>query len=210
MSASDPDSSTAVADPTLSTLVPQPSRRRNLLLGVVGAFILWAAWASPPMLRPSIARLGSSGLWSALGPHHQVLVVVGLTADVWPYATLSGVDDVAGADVAGAWLLPSAIDNVTFALTQADYANGLAYLKAQLPGQDLEAAKLPQRLRNDGTATLIILWDITNCSHLQASEPVNIEIRSVLGTTRRTSLVEFARPGFDLKTLVDSGTCPST
>lgn len=210
MSASDPDPSTAVADPTLSTLVPQPSRRRNLLLAVVGAVILWAAWVSPPMLRPSVAVLGSFGQWSALGPHHQVLVVVGLTADVWPSATLTGVDDLAGADIAGAWLLPGVLDNDPLPLAPADSANGLEYLTAQLADQDLQAAELPQRLDDDGPATLIILWDVTNCSQLTASEQVTIEIRSVLGTTTRTSIGGFASPGFDLETLVKSATCPIT
>lgn len=208
--ASDPESSTAFADATLLTLVPQPSRFRNVLLGVAGAVILLAAVASPPMLRPSVARLGSSGQVTALGPHPQVVVIVSLTPEVWPYATLSGVDDVPGAHVAGAWLLPGVTDLVTFpALKPADYPTGLDYLKAQLPNENLDGASLPQRLHQDGHATLIILWDITDCSHLKETDRVKIEIRSILGTTTQASLPEFACPGWLINSLVSTGTCPS-
>jgi hypothetical protein len=57
---------------------------------------------------------------------------------------------------------------------------------------------------------LIILWDIVDCSRLQATGPATIEIRSVLGTTTRVPLPEFAGPGFDLETLLTSGSCPAT
>jgi hypothetical protein len=208
--ASDPDVSATSPDPTLAALVPQPSRRRNVLLAVAGAFILWAAWASQPILQPSVGRHGSSGSWSALGPHHELVAAITLTADTWPYATLAGVDGVAGADVAGAWLLPGTTDLEALPSQRpAEYATGLDLLRAQLPGKDLDGAELPQRLHNGGQATLIILWDITDCSRLREDEQVRVEIESLLGTTSRAPLAAFASPGFDRQTLLSSGTCPA-
>jgi hypothetical protein len=137
-----------------------------------------------------------------------VLVAVALQPDVWPYATVSAVDDVAGAKVAGAWLLPNVTDSVLPAGRAGEYATGLDYLRAGLPGVELGAAELPQRLHDGKPALLIILWEITDCSRLRASERVRIEIRSVLGTTTRETLVELAAPGFDVATLASSGTCP--
>jgi hypothetical protein len=201
--------STTESDPTLLTLVPPPSRLRSILLVAAGALTLSATWASPRLLQPLIDRGGANGTWLALGDQHQVLVALSLDPDVWPHATLSSIDNVAGAEVSGAWLLPGTPDVFPTHLNTAAYATGGDYLRAQLPKQDWSSIQLPQTFTSD-SARLIILWTITDCSQLKTTERVQANIKTALTTSIHRVLTDIAMPGFDLAALRDSGTCPAS
>ena len=197
----------AASDPSLLALVPASSTRRNLALAAAALVVLWGVWVSPALLRPSVGH-SDAGQWSALGPHHEVLVIVSLEPHAWPWAELESVHDVSGARVEGAWLIDQAMENLDAGLVSANFASGLAYLRAGLPQRDLPSAALPQRM-NDGASTqLVILWEITDCSKLRPDDRVTLELRSAVRTRRRQPIADFAAPGFDIDTLHETGSCP--
>ena len=197
----------SIDDPTLAALVPQRSRRRNLILVAVGVFVLLGAWGSQPMLRPSFSS-NYAGSWSALGPHHQVLTIVSLAPDSWPYSDAIGIDNVDGAQVSGAWIVPDAQGRMDASVQYADFPTGLAYLKALLPDADLDRDALPQRLRRGTPTQLIVLWNIDSCARLGPDASVRVELRSVLRTTSRANLPEFFHPGSNPDLLAQFATCP--
>ncbi len=82
--ATDSSMSHTESDPTLSSLVPQRSRGRNVVLigfvflGVIGL------WASHGVLRPTVVSdSGGGATWTALPTHDQVATVVLLDPSGW-------------------------------------------------------------------------------------------------------------------------------
>lgn len=197
-------------DPTLSSLVPQRSRGRGVvilalaLLGVIGL------WESHGVLRPTVVSDSVAGTWTALPTHDQVATVVLLDPSGWS-RNLQSVTDVPGAEVAGAWLLPTDEDEIGLdtTLDPADYADGLAYLEARFAARDFgESSQLPQRVPRNGPSQLVVLWNITDCATLDTGPAPQAELRTWLGTTTRQQFDEFLRPGFDMLTLTEAGICP--
>jgi len=105
MTATEVTSPAPDSDPTLSTLIPRRSIRRNLLLASAAMLLLVAVWTSPPLLRPSVVSDSSGGSSTALTRQHQVLTMTQLSPDGWPRVRLQSVNDLPGARVAGAWVL---------------------------------------------------------------------------------------------------------
>lgn len=201
---------TVSVDPTLATLIPQRSVRRNLTLSVIVVLLFAGVWASPSVLRPSVDSDASAGAWWALAPHHQVFAALRLEPDGWPNVDIQSVGNLPGAEVAGAWLLADALAEFDDRLDPSDYSSGLDYLRAAFPRRDLGPAnQLPRSVDTGETTQLLILWDITDCSQLiELQQPV-IEFRTVLGTTTHEPLDEIASPAFDLNTLTEAGICPT-
>ena len=196
------------SDPTLSTLIPHPSPRRAMILGLVGVFILLAAWASPFLLRPSAVNNASGGTWVALAPHHQVATVISLDPQGWPDVRLESVADVPGAEVTGAWVFTDDEYGLGEGLDPADSPSGFEFLRTALPFRDFDAGRVPQRLARGIEAQLVTLWTITDCSLLDGRPP-QIELRSLVGTYTHEDLIDFASPGFDVLTLMETGICPT-
>ncbi len=195
-------------DPTLDALVPKRSTGRNVALAAAALGLLAVVWASPAILRPSVAGDGGGGTWSAVAPHDQVLTVVRLAPSGWPYMDIEAVDDVPGAAVVGAWVLPDGDYGLGDGLDPGDYPDGLDFVNAALGTRDRDASThLPQRLDQDGPVQLVTLWDITDCAVLDGRPPT-VMLQSALGTTVHEELDGIASPGFDLQTLTETGICP--
>ncbi len=206
--ATHPRDSVPGSDPTLSTLIPHRSPQRGFILGLAAALILVAAWASPFLLRPSVVNDASGGTWAALAPHHQVATVISLDPRGWPDVRLESVEGVPGAEVTGAWVFTDGEYGMGEGLDPADSPSGIEFLHTALPSRNFDAGVLPQRLTRGVEAQLVTLWTITDCSLLDGRPP-RIELRSVIGTTVREDLVDFASPGFDMLTLTETEICPS-
>jgi hypothetical protein len=188
------------SDPTLSSLVPRRSTRRNLLLAATVLLLIVGIWTSPHLLRPSV--LAASTHYSSSTPlarQHQVLTTAQLTADGWPNVVLQSMGDLPGARVAGAWVIPGPLVPGPLlagplvpsqAMTDpGDYTTGLDYLRASFPRADFgKAGRLPHSLDQGESAQLFILWDITDCSRLIRGRQGQIELTSILGTTTREQL----------------------
>lgn len=195
-------------DRTLLTLIPRPSRRRNLLLGVAALVTLVGAWLSPMALRPSVSPADSAGSWSALSGAGQIVVVSRLEPNGWPTPELVSVTDVPGAVVSGAWLVPATDLTFDEPARPADHGSGLDYLRAAAPGRRFdESSALPQPVRRGVVTQLVVIWDVVDCSSLSPDIVPSAELRTVVGTTVRDELPDLTSPGFDVPTLVDNGMC---
>jgi len=198
-------------DPTLSTLIPQRSLRRNVLLASSALFLFVGVWTSPQVLRPSVVSNGAgTGAAILLARQHQVLTVVQLAPEGWPSVGVQSVGDLPGARVAGAWVFAGAVLESQVADRPDLYPTGLEYLRASFPGRDFGAAsRLPHRLDPGKAAQLFILWDVTDCSLLTQTQQPPIELRSILGITTRQQLPGWAAPFFAIDAPPDTGACPA-
>ena len=196
------------SDPTLSTLVPQRSIRRNLLLGAAAVVLLVGASFSPQVLRPSVIHDSVGGSSAVLVRQHQVLTVVQLTPEGWPSVGVQSVGDLSGATVAGAWVLADASAGTGAATEPAEHATGLDYLRASYPhGSFGAASRLPHRLGAGESGQLFILWDIVDCSRLVQGQRAQIELTSILGTGTQQELPDWAGPEFALSNTTETGAC---
>ena len=210
MTATEVTSPAPDSDPTLSTLIPRRSIRRNLLLASAAMLLLVAVWTSPPLLRPSVVSDSSGGSSTALTRQHQVLTMTQLSPDGWPRVRLQSVNDLPGARVAGAWVLADPLVQSQVATDPATYTTGLDYLRASFPHANFGAAsQLPQRLDRGESAQLSILWDIADCSRLNQGQRPQIELTSILGTNTREQLPDWAGPWFALNAQSENGACPA-
>ncbi len=196
-------------DPTMGTLVPAEHYGRNLLAFVVVLLVLAGAWMSDGVLEMSIvpdqAGLGSS--WSAVPLGGQVLTVSTISPDGWPSFSVEEVGDTSGAEVVGAWILPT---NQASDAVAGQSLSGVEYVRRYFPGQAIDASTaLPFTVAAGEDQLLVIMWAITNCEALQVGEPVTVELRSKLGTSTSEELSKFSRPAAFFDTLVDTGICPA-
>ena len=205
-----PMTSTAPAsDPTLTTLLPKRSIRRNLILGSAATLLLVGVWTSPQLLRPSVISNSYGGNSSALARQHQVLVMVQLNPETWPSVGVQSIADVPGARVAGAWVLPGPLGQPQAVADPVNFTTGLDYLRASFPQASFGAAsRLPQRLDRGQSAHLVILWDITDCARLIPGQQPQIELTSILRTTTYEPLPDVFGPEFALSTQNEKGACP--
>ena len=198
-------------DPTLSTLIPQRSLRRNVLLASAALFLFVGVWTSPQVLRPSVVSNGAgTGAAILLARQHQVLTVVGFTPEGWPTVGVQSVGDHPGARVAGVWVFAdSALESQV--ANRADlYPTGLDYLRASFPDRDFGAAsRLPHRLDPGKPAQIFILWDVTDCSLLTQTQQPQIEVTSILGITTHQQLADWAAPFFAVDAPPETGACPT-
>lgn len=194
-------------DPTLSSLVPRSSWRRNLVLAVLAAAVLAGAFVSPKVLRPTVATRTGGWVWAALPTHQQVVVVAPLDATTWSHVDLRSVGGVPGAEVAGAWVQRGELADTVMVGDPADYDTGLDVLRATFPTLELGSTRLPQRLQGGETAQLIVLWDVVACDALNVQRLPELTLRTALGTTTHEQLDDFLSPAWDVETLRSSGLC---
>jgi len=203
---------TSAPDPSMTQLAPRPSRTRDRLLLVAGAVALVAAVFSPNVLRPSVNEPNgsSSGIWSALPSHQEVMTITSITAQTWPRVDVRSIDNVPGARLAGAWLVDdSALADFDDALDESSYQSGVAYIEAAMPSFDAESDSLPQSLGHDDHAFLIVLWDIESCDAFDVvpTVPARVDTRTIVRTSNTEDLPDIAAPGFDVDALRQTGTC---
>ncbi len=93
----------ATPDPTLATLIPEPSRRRTVALAALGVALLAAAWFLVPLLRPTLTQDAVSHRSSSKDVPVSVYEVT--TAES---LTIERVTGNPAAEVVGAWIVPGA------------------------------------------------------------------------------------------------------
>lgn len=198
-------------DPTLSTLIPQRSVTRNLVLASAALLVLVGVWTAPQVLRPSVVPYGgTAGTSTVLARQHQVLTVMRLAPEGWPYVGVQSVGNLPGARVAGAWVFADAVVESQVANQPDLYPTGLDYLHASFPRGDFGAAsRLPHSLDQGKPAQIFILWDITDCSLLTESQQPQIELTSILWIRTREQLPDWAAPSFAIDPPTEADLCPA-
>ena len=189
--------------------MPQRSTRRNVVVVLVAVAVLAAVWASPAVLKPSVQFDGGGGMWSAVAAHDQVLTIVDLEPNGFPSTDIRRVVDQPGAHVVGAWVITSASAGFRDDIEPGDFATGLDYVAAALePVEELAATALPRSVGRGTSAQLVVLWSIADCSLLVSERPAEVELRTLIRTSRHEQLDIITSPGFSMDTLADTGIRP--
>lgn len=178
-------------DPTLASLVPAPSTRRNVVLVVAAMTLLTAAWFSAQALRPSIVPMSTVGGAGPGDPGH-VITFMRVESHGWPWVVVDGVEGVAGAEVTDAWLVPEGDDALMLP-----------------PGDAGRLDMLPQRVAPGRTLMLAIQWAVDDCRRLDPLAAPAVRLRSALGTTTQEPLPSWMSPAMDPESLQELGVCPS-
>lgn len=184
----------SVEDPTLASLVPRPSRRRDALLVVLAlAALVAAGWLG------SASRLdlrGQSGGGELL-PDGRVAQAVEVDGRVVPGTRVVAVDAPAGTRVAAVWVL-DADDADPFAEVAGLRDAVAARQSAGDPGT------LPRAVPSAGLRLLVLL-EVEDCTLVADDAPGSpgsdgaVEVRSPLGSEHRLDLVAFTWPREDLE-----------
>ena len=182
-------------DPTLAALVPRRSFGRRVVVGVAIVALLVSAWVGADIVKPVLVVEASS--WGPVGDQGVVRGTARVRNGSWAGATLESVSDVAGARLVGVWLVPS---------------DELLPVDASPPS----SAGLPHRFGFFEIAayTLVVDWEITDCSRLSPGVAPDLRVRSVVGTSGTTFGDQVTDEGwlgpvYDYESLVGSGICPS-
>jgi len=169
--------SQATTDPTLEALAPRGSAWHGVALAVVAVLVLVAAWVVPAWARPTIGGDGSA-MGAEFPSERRELVLTNLAPHAWGGVTVSGVDDVAGAHVVGAWAVEGNRGSNAPAGTRTSDGD-LARLGVT------DADRLPRTLASGQPATLVVLWQIESCqTAARVADSVPVHVRGLLGVAR--------------------------
>lgn len=170
----------ATPDPTLATLIPEPSRRRNVTLAALAVVLLVGAWFGAPLLRPSLKQ----DAWGITGPFKETpATLVRVTAA--GAVTIEGVTGNGDIEVVGAWVVP---DEDGWARLADEYSPSDTpedLLRAS--GINPDAAALPHALDDGETAWLLVAWRVEGCPAAGTSWG-DVTVRSPLGIERTQEL----------------------
>lgn len=172
----------AMPDPTLETLVPEPSTRRNVALAALAVALLAGAWFLAPLLRPTLVVNGG-GLRSTAEPPPISLARITATGPL----TVEAVADTASADVVGAWIVPEADGHADLVELYGAVDSVEDLLRAS--GIDPADAALPHTLADGETAWLMVTWRLTDCAATGDVEWPPVTVRSSLGVERDLEIV---------------------
>jgi hypothetical protein len=205
-------SATTAPDPSMAQLAPSPSPARNRLLISAVVVALVAAVFSPNILRPSVSgpNSDSTGSWSALPSHRQVMTTASVAARTWPRVDIYSIDDVPGAQLVRAWVVDeSVLAGFDDTLDESSYESGLSFITAAMPEFDAERDALPQSVGWGDSTFLILLWDIDSCDVLDVvpAASARVESRTTFRTSSKENLPAYAAPGFDVELLRRTGAC---
>ena len=178
--------STATVDPTLEALVPRGSAWRNTVLVVLGLALLAAAWFLPPVARPSIGT-ASGASWREFAAARQVVLVAGLEPRTPAGLQVRAVEDVPGAHVVAAWATDDRLEAVEDAAAATPEGRGLSASDYAAALGVTDADRLPRTVAPDGDATLVVLWQLDDCTALTGQAPV-VVAGSRWGVTAHDSL----------------------
>lgn len=185
----------------LAALVPRRSTGRTVAMVIGLLVVLVLVWSSPALLRPTLVA-GSSygGAAQTFSGSGQVLTVVDLDPRAWPFAELTGVGDVPGAQVAAAWVL--AVEEGGL-FPGADPARPpVDSLQEGYPDAAVEpGGNLPYRFSGGQALQLAVLWDVVDCTALAVTVP-HAELSTAVGATISDALLEMVAP--DPELLADS------
>lgn len=197
------------SDPSLAALTPLPTRGRSLLLVVVATALLVGAWFSPDLLRPGPdVMAGSSGTVATIPQDEAVLRITDFSAVAPIGGTVTGVEDVAGAKVVGAWLFQPPVAMPMLAMeTVAQQSVDEVLADAYAPGV-LDDAALPQPITS-GAAQVVVLWKITDCDALDEWAKPSMTVTNALGMSVERPFPDFNGPAWNLGTgSLAEGICP--
>lgn len=169
--------SEAMPDPTLATLVPEPSTRRNLVLGTAAVALLAGTWFLAPLLRPALIVNGNS-YQQPLDGHPVSLVRITATGQL----TVDAVGDTDVAEVVGAWVVPDSDSGPALLDVYGPEWSAEDLLRAS--GIDPDAATLPTSLSNDETVWLMVTWRATDCPLTGPAPWGDVTVHSPLGVER--------------------------
>ncbi|MBZ2199434.1 hypothetical protein [Occultella gossypii] len=169
------------ADDELASLVPARSRARAIVITLVVILGLAAVWLVPLALRPTLIDVFSPrGTMSEYVATDEVLTVIDLDPRAWPAATLTAVDDVAGARVVDVWLLPSSTHVI---LDDEPIDDPVVVLQRLYPDDGVQpGGNLPQSFTSGDSLELAILWEVTDCAALETDEGPVATLRTAMGT----------------------------
>ncbi|QAY70458.1 hypothetical protein [Xylanimonas protaetiae] len=211
-----------MSDPSLATLVPTSTTRRNVVLVVAALLALVLAAASPLVLRPRMFDDGWGGMTGA-AEDRTLTIVYQAVPRVWPGATIAEVVAPPGTHVLGAWAAETA--DVTAALVgQGPPAARAAVWQDAMDGSFPAALRapanaLPRQVRGGTDLTLAVVYRIDDCTQATApqapedDEPVDLPFlrwRTVLGTTTTTNVPRDGGPtgSIAVDALRELGVCP--
>ncbi len=196
-----------VTDPTLASLVPRRSSRRNLTLLLAAVLTLVAVGWYGSSGRPTLSS--DAGSATAVSGR-QVLLVLSSTAGGIPAPTLESVTAPPWTDVVGTWVLDT---DDPLALQGTAPTDPDATRDALVAGDRGDQA-LPQSLPTDREFVLVVLVDVVDCSALPEDGLVPsrdqwaaVRLRSAFtGTT--TALLQPLDWMLDRQALTSEGICP--
>ena len=189
----------ATPDPTLATLVPQPSRGRAAALTALAVVLLAAVWFAAPVLRPTLTQDATSHRSSAKDAPVSLYEIS--TAGPLTVERVTGTE---AAEVAGAWLLPD-VDG-RHGLTDVHSPDSTPEDLLRASGIDPDAVALPQSLAAGETAWLMVAWRPAGCPVVDMTSWGDVTVRSPLGVERTQDLAG-GGPLYPADTVVDP-TCP--
>lgn len=188
-------------DQTVLSLIPAPSKRRSLLLVTAAFGVLIAVWFSRPWLAPSISENYPEAPidnWSGLSHLDLTLSQIGLTTYGNHFEIVS-VSDVPGAELVGVWAFADWETGRSGdeSPNPRDFVSGHEYAQASFNERDLKpSTNLPVRITSE-QAQLILLWQIHDCSSLDATKPPLVTMKSAIGTKTTEALANnLASPAF--------------
>jgi len=198
----------------LAGLVPSRSRRATLVVGAIIVTAVALAWFAPPWLHPKLemASMGAAYAWKG-APYELTQATL---PDNQSAVTVIGVDDVAGARVAGVWVTYTnqeeiAVEHAMESAVQSGLVPGdpQAAIRTLIAGgAPFGGTKAPARV---GPASSVwVLWEITDCRDAQTYDRgMTVRLRSPLGTTVVQRVTGSPGP-FDQGTdwLLETDTCP--
>lgn len=168
-------------DPTLATLVPESSARRNAVLAALAVALLAAAWFTAPLLRPTLAQEA----WGSAGPFEDNPASLVRVTAAGPLT----IERVTGTDVTeavGAWVVPDDDGWADLADEYSPDATPADLLHAS--GINPDAAALPHALAGGETVWLLVAWRLTGCPTLDMTSWGDVVVRSPLGIERELEL----------------------
>jgi len=178
---------TTTDDPSLASLVPQPSTLRNVVL-VVGALTALAALALTPWLgHPTAVPIDSRGGAALLAGG----AITSVDLDPSAAVTLVRVDDVPGAHVVDAWVVRDNHDG-TARLPDPDLADTAAGVTL---GSSYDA--LPAHVTAHENAALLVRWTIDDCTALDEGAEPALVLRNVVGLSSMQTLPSWLGPQID-------------
>lgn len=152
--------SQATADPTIEALVPRGSAVRSASLVVIALMLLVAAWVLPPVLRPAVLGANGGGEVVPVTPGRRVVTTALLQPQGLGGVRVNRVDAVPGVHLVDAWVVDGWR---SYAAPTVAFPSGDDVL-AEL-GVDARA-RVPVHVPSGREATLVMLWQVDDCSAL--------------------------------------------
>lgn len=152
--------SQATADPTIEALVPRGSVVRSASLVVIALMVIVAAWVLPPVLRPAVLGANGAGEAAPVTPGRRVVTTALLQPQGLGGVRINRVDAVPGVHLVDAWVVDGWR---TTGSPPAAFRAGDDVLAALGVGPE---ARVPVHVPSGREATLVMLWQVDDCSAL--------------------------------------------